>query len=72
MITTALYLILMPIWLYFTTSKNDWTMLLNDPKLFSLFFISYWLVAIVFALGDIFNKLKEINDNLSKGKGDDK
>lgn len=66
MIGTSLYLLLIPTWLYFAVPKNDWLILLNDPKQSLLFFISYWLVAILFALSDVFGKLKEINDNLAK------
>lgn len=70
MITTTGYLLSVPICLYFILTKNDWIILLNDSKLFSLYLIIYFLSAILIALSDVFDKLKEINDNLAKG--DDK
>ena len=72
MISTTGYLLSVPICLYFILTKNDWITLLNDSKLFSLYLIIYFLSAILIALSDVFDKLKEINDNLSKGKEDDK
>lgn len=72
MITTTGYLLSVPICFYFILTKNDWIILLNDSKLFSLYLIIYFLGAILIAFSDVFDKLKEINDNLSKGKEDDK
>lgn len=71
MISTKGYLLLVPICLYFILTKNDWITLSNDPKLFSLYLIIYFLGTIIIALSDVFDKLKEINNNLSKGKEDD-
>ena len=71
MISTTGYLLSVPICFYFILTKNNWITLLNDFKLFSLYLIIYFLGAIVIALSDVFDKLKEINDNLSKGKEDD-
>ena len=57
MITTKGCLLSVPICLYFILTKNDWIIILNDYKLFSLYIVIYFLGAIVMALSDVFDKL---------------